>query len=292
MSVHLLAQTTFSSLEELHNHFALTSPAFSALSTMRLVPKPNQALYQVEFYQICLQEQAPHLWLNFYQPQQIVLGASHGGDSIRSLSLTPQAYLHLIEGYQQINELPFFQEYTPPLKIPPSYQESLLSLWGQLEYALQQPNKTLPQIAHTRLEPLLAEILACYLQVQLEVKAQLTDQGLVKRFQYLVQHHFQAVRAGLKQGPITVRECADQLEVEARVLSTQIREETGETAVTQINRIWLEQAQLLLLKTTLKIKVIAAYLGFKDPAYFTRLFTNLVGVPPKRFRIQGNQASP
>jgi AraC family transcriptional regulator, transcriptional activator of pobA len=54
------------------------------------------------------------------------------------------------------------------------------------------------------------------------------------------------------------------------------------------NRIILE-AKRLLSFSTMSIKEIAYYLGYDDPAYFNRLFTNKVKATPASFRKQYQQ---
>ena len=55
------------------------------------------------------------------------------------------------------------------------------------------------------------------------------------------------------------------------------------------NRIILE-AKRLLVHTQMTVKEIAYALGYDDPSYFIRLFSNLVAVPPQTFRQQYQQA--
>lgn len=50
-----------------------------------------------------------------------------------------------------------------------------------------------------------------------------------------------------------------------------------------INRILLE-AKRLLFYTDKPVKEIAYYLGYEDPAYFNRLFTNKIGSTPANFK--------
>jgi len=50
-----------------------------------------------------------------------------------------------------------------------------------------------------------------------------------------------------------------------------------------LNRFRIYQAQELLRRTNESIRSIARQVGFKDPAYFSRVFRNLMGVSRRRF---------
>jgi AraC-like DNA-binding protein len=53
-----------------------------------------------------------------------------------------------------------------------------------------------------------------------------------------------------------------------------------------LTRCRVQQAKDLLQNTTLTIQVIARQVGFKDAAYFSRVFHKQCGVSPAQFRIQ------
>lgn len=50
------------------------------------------------------------------------------------------------------------------------------------------------------------------------------------------------------------------------------------------NRLRLTQARSMLTNSSLPIAEIAAYVGFSDPFYFSRLFHKLYGVSPRQYR--------
>jgi YesN/AraC family two-component response regulator len=51
-----------------------------------------------------------------------------------------------------------------------------------------------------------------------------------------------------------------------------------------LNRYRIYQARELLRRTSDSVRVIARQVGFKDHAYFSRVFRNLTGVSPQKFR--------
>jgi len=82
----------------------------------------------------------------------------------------------------------------------------------------------------------------------------------------------------------TVRDYAENLGVTTTHLTRVCRETAGKPATLFIREKTMEEAKFLLKETDQKIGTIASDLGFKSPAYFTRVFSESVGQPPKVFR--------
>ena len=55
---------------------------------------------------------------------------------------------------------------------------------------------------------------------------------------------------------------------------------TGDSVGNIINEIRLEEGRRLLKTTDYNVSEVAFRVGFKDPAYFSRLFSKKFGVPP------------
>jgi len=62
------------------------------------------------------------------------------------------------------------------------------------------------------------------------------------------------------------------------------RQITGETPIVFRQRIRLEKAEEMLLTTDLSVQDIATRVGFRDALYFSRLFHNKNGLPPRDYR--------
>ena len=82
----------------------------------------------------------------------------------------------------------------------------------------------------------------------------------------------------------TVRDYASNLGVTTTHLTRVCRETAGKPATIFIREKTIEEAKFLLKETDQKVGVIARDLGFKSPAYFTRVFSDSVGQSPKVFR--------
>lgn len=71
-----------------------------------------------------------------------------------------------------------------------------------------------------------------------------------------------------------------------------IRRDSGVTPKELILQTRLARAQELLAASQLPIHQIARQIGYDDSAYFSRLFTERVGVPPRVFRRQQARTKP
>jgi AraC family transcriptional activator of pobA len=102
------------------------------------------------------------------------------------------------------------------------------------------------------------------------------EREIVARFREAIEGRFRQ-HAGI---PIYCREVG--------VSESQLRRAcvavTGEPPVTLIHLRMLVEAERQLRYTARPVAQIAYYLGFEDPAYFTRFFSRRTGVSPKAFR--------
>jgi AraC family transcriptional regulator, transcriptional activator of pobA len=104
----------------------------------------------------------------------------------------------------------------------------------------------------------------------------MTHVELFGRFEELLEQHF------LKHW--TVSQYAAALSITPTHLSRITRSATGCAASRLIVERIVREARRNLVFTNLPISAIAFALGFNDPAYFTRQFSEVVGLSPRRFR--------
>lgn len=83
---------------------------------------------------------------------------------------------------------------------------------------------------------------------------------------------------------ISLEQMADYINVSSFYLSKLFKEEKGVTFINFISDKRLEKARELLENTELSIKEITAEVGYNDQNYFSRIFKNKYGVPPKEYR--------
>jgi AraC-like DNA-binding protein len=99
---------------------------------------------------------------------------------------------------------------------------------------------------------------------------------LTINFKRLVRKHYRALK---KPG-----DYAGMMNFSTSYLNDTVKAVTGFTASYFIQQEMLREAQRMLCYTDLSQKEISDYLGYDDPKYFNRLFTQLADVSPGRFR--------
>lgn len=60
---------------------------------------------------------------------------------------------------------------------------------------------------------------------------------------------------------------------------------TGQSPLSYFNLLKVQQACFMLDETDMKINQISGKLGINDPYYFSRLFTKIMGISPKEYRL-------
>ncbi len=97
---------------------------------------------------------------------------------------------------------------------------------------------------------------------------------------------------GTYQAPLSVDSLAQGVNLSSSRFAHLFREETGQSPIRYVEHVRLEQAQLLLLRTDLQVKEIAARVGFEDPYYFSARFRRHFGRPPTAWRNAPALAAP
>jgi AraC family transcriptional activator of pobA len=101
---------------------------------------------------------------------------------------------------------------------------------------------------------------------------------LLQRFHDLIEQHY------LEHW--SVARYADVLSVTPTHLSRVARAATGHSASRMIVNRVVREARRNLVYTNMPISTIAYALGFKDPAYFSRVYATATGFSPRVFRAQ------
>ena len=87
---------------------------------------------------------------------------------------------------------------------------------------------------------------------------------------------------------LTVKFCADSLNLSPNYLSDLLKKETGKSAQEHIHIFLLEKSKIQLLNSNRSIKEIAYSLGFGHSQSFSKLFKKKTGISPSEFRITNN----
>ncbi|MDD6692452.1 MAG: AraC family transcriptional regulator [Lachnospiraceae bacterium] len=83
---------------------------------------------------------------------------------------------------------------------------------------------------------------------------------------------------------LSLKALAGALYVTPQYLSGLFRRETGQTLTEYVTGQRIRHALLLLSTTRMPVQQIAAYCGFPDAGYFTRIFKSRIGLPPEQYR--------
>ena len=83
---------------------------------------------------------------------------------------------------------------------------------------------------------------------------------------------------------ISLHSVAREVNVSPNHFSTIFGQETGETLISYITRVRLEQAKILLKTTQLRTSDVGYEVGYNDTHYFSYVFKKHTGMTPKEFR--------
>lgn len=83
---------------------------------------------------------------------------------------------------------------------------------------------------------------------------------------------------------LTLQELAAHFKYSPSHFSMLFYKETGVSPISYYIRLKIQKACQYIELTSLKLHEISTRLGFDEPAYFTRIFTKIMGIPPSSYR--------
>ena len=83
---------------------------------------------------------------------------------------------------------------------------------------------------------------------------------------------------------ITLKNLAAHFKYSASHFSMLFQKETGSSPINYFLRLKIQKACQYIELTDLKLQDIATALGFEEPAYFSRMFTKIMGMTPSAYR--------
>jgi AraC-like DNA-binding protein len=84
--------------------------------------------------------------------------------------------------------------------------------------------------------------------------------------------------------PLTLPEMARHADLSPSHFSRLFKEQTSYSPIDYFIHLKVQHACRLLFLTSMTVREIGYELGYEDPAYFSRLFKKVVGVPPTEYR--------
>lgn len=85
---------------------------------------------------------------------------------------------------------------------------------------------------------------------------------------------------------ITLQDILKECSTNHTTLTVNFKKETGVTVMNYLKRYRVDMAKKKLQFTEIPLKEIARSCGFTTPEHFSRIFSEIVGVPPAQFRRQ------
>ena len=85
-------------------------------------------------------------------------------------------------------------------------------------------------------------------------------------------------------GKISLKEICTKVNYSRSFICKTFKEQTGETLFTYFNRLKMEEAKKLLIKSNMSITDIARELGYGEPKHFGAVFKKHEGVSPTEYR--------
>jgi two-component system response regulator YesN len=84
---------------------------------------------------------------------------------------------------------------------------------------------------------------------------------------------------------ITLDDVSAHIHISSYYFSHGFKKFTGMTFIEYLTKIRIKEAKKLLLTTDLNIGEVGKKVGYDDPNYFGRVFKNIEGIPPSKFRV-------
>ena len=118
---------------------------------------------------------------------------------------------------------------------------------------------------------------------QFITRSDVAGKDILARFERTLDDYFLSDKPQTEGLP-TVQYCAQELHLSANYFGDLVKRLTGKTAQEHIRLRLIDAAKERIADPVRSIAEVAYELGFKYPAHFTRLFKNVVGCTPNRYR--------
>jgi len=118
---------------------------------------------------------------------------------------------------------------------------------------------------------------------QFITRSDVAGKDILARFERTLDDYFLSDKPQTEGLP-TVQYCTQELHLSANYFGDLVKRLTGKTAQEHIRLRLIDAAKERIADPARSIAEVAYELGFKYPAHFTRLFKNVVGCTPNRYR--------
>lgn len=110
------------------------------------------------------------------------------------------------------------------------------------------------------------------------------NKDLISKFESVMRDYYQSTDKPEAFGVLSVKYCANALNMSSNYLGDLIKNETGRSAKDHIHEFIIERAKTVILGSNNSISEIAYDLGFEYPQSFNKLFKSKTGMSPGKYR--------
>ena len=108
----------------------------------------------------------------------------------------------------------------------------------------------------------------------------------------IVQTAIRYMEENFREPELSVSRIAEAVGITSNYLSRIFREATGQTCISYLTTLRMEEAKKLLTRSQEKTYLIAERTGYQNPNYFSAIFKKYTGYTPKEFREGAGHESP
>lgn len=170
----------------------------------------------------------------------------------------------------ELNEFVDIERYIPPTPI--KYDERFIPAWEEMYNALNG-GYAVPNIGYAN--SCLYRFISLFLFPEVKIKSHEEQDTISDSVQFLKDNIHRV---------LTVEDIAGHFHYSTSHFSALFKEKTGWSPLGYFIRLKIHHTCQLLDQSTLRIKEIAARVGYADPYYFSRLFCKMMGVSPNKYR--------
>jgi AraC-like DNA-binding protein len=176
----------------------------------------------------------------------------------------------------------------------PAFRLKALELAVLLSRAVSDPKDIMDNVSLENTNRCMKKIEECTSFDEIKaILAAITDRMSGMIFSFHGVRHFSALKKAERYiwkhytRKLSLKEIANASGLSAPYLSMVFKEEMGENLSNYLNRLRVEKAAAMLVTTTLPISEITFACGFEDQSWFSKIFKNITGLTPGKYRERG-----
>lgn len=184
---------------------------------------------------------------------------------------------------KRIDEFRFFNYEThEALHLSEDERNMILGCFQKIQFELEQPiDKHSKKLIATNIE-LFLDYCQRFYDRQF-ITRENANQGILAKFEQLLKEYFSTEQPQILGTP-SVAHFAGLMNLSPNYFGDLIKKETGQTAKEYLQSKTIETAKKLLFDADKNVNEVSAFLGFKYPQHFTRLFKQKTGMTPNEFK--------